>query len=1233
MADTDTTRTQDRVLPDTIPADERSALHEREDALRRDGDTTSLRSTVGLALSGGGIRSATFCIGLLRGLARNRVLPRLDYLSTVSGGGYAGAAFGRLVSALGLNRAQELLRRNDSMALAWLRRYGRYLTPRGARDHGAAFATYLRAGIAIHLEFGLMAMLVGCLVVLPHVLQNHFDLLAVEQWEGWSSVWWPLAAACWLLLVPGNLVGYWMLRDGAADPEKREPAGARIAFGDVLVILASTAAAVWIGIELWHPDTGWLRAAPLLVALLFALASVAIHGFALLVRCIASNGGRAVANAKLRNLMTGRLRWFNLITLLLLAAGAVDLVSWWLMNVLQSGSPWVYGSLGIGGVLLAVVRAYADPLQKLANSDDRPSLGMGTRLLDIIGVGVAVLLLVAWVTAVQWWVFEAQAGTSVLALDGRGGRLAVLAAVLLAWLVATAWNAETVNTSSMHNFYRARLTRAYLGVGNPERGLDTMPGYDQATAENPEGVSNVTAVQGGDDVALESYAPEKEGGPLHLINVCLNQTRGGQSGLYNADRKGEPLVASVRGLELHRQGAPFLLRHGMDTLGRWIAISGAAAAPGAGSHTTRGWALLLFLAGARLGYWLKVGRDEAHQPASRFVERFRGTKAGRLIAEATGRFFGQSATQWYLSDGGHFDNTGVHALLRRQLDFIILADCGADPQYQFADLENLVRKARLDFGADIEFYTHESAGLLPLPTDSQINILAPEDLRNAYTARGVLLARIRYAEAGGHRRVGTLLVVKPNLHLALDSDVLAYASRNPLFPQQPTSDQFFDEAQWESYHRLGEDFGQALHPRWLARIPGWSSPVEVSAALPPLRRLRFQPAEPDASATPFWRLNGKAAAIGATVGLGVLVTLLVPLMQVFDRVDEKQRSEAVELREMLDDARTTVDRLEQCNQAFSLNWSETLALSNAYSLGEGIRFEDASDSELGVLVKDAQSACGFTAGHLLGRYCPPPPADGPLCSLAGERRVAEKRLAGDPPTEPLAETLKQERQRKEDEDVFQRSLACSAVCTQLGARNFEYWKKSDEVSGVSVLASVKVPAGNVDPISTGATIHAASGTAPTPSGGKTNTGTPAGPAPPTLDASCKTQDGKGVILYVHVYDEAMRAYAAKVPWTAAGATLRMPGIENVVSTASLRKSRPPTPYPAPTLIVHDLSQRETCARAVASWLSPQVLPWYSDGTALTIAALPSRFKPQPGVIELWLPPVESTRADHRETSE
>lgn len=56
------------------------------------------RSLIGLALSGGGIRSATTNLGILQALAQMRILPMVDYLSTVSGGGYIGAWLSSLLS-------------------------------------------------------------------------------------------------------------------------------------------------------------------------------------------------------------------------------------------------------------------------------------------------------------------------------------------------------------------------------------------------------------------------------------------------------------------------------------------------------------------------------------------------------------------------------------------------------------------------------------------------------------------------------------------------------------------------------------------------------------------------------------------------------------------------------------------------------------------------------------------------------------------------------------------------------------------------------------------------------------------------------------------------------------------------------------------------------------------------------------------------------------------------------
>src|SRR5690606_34356835 len=65
---------------DTIREREPGGTH-TESLLHRARD----RQLVGLALSGGGIRSATFNLGVLQGLAEQRLLKAFDYLSTVSG--------------------------------------------------------------------------------------------------------------------------------------------------------------------------------------------------------------------------------------------------------------------------------------------------------------------------------------------------------------------------------------------------------------------------------------------------------------------------------------------------------------------------------------------------------------------------------------------------------------------------------------------------------------------------------------------------------------------------------------------------------------------------------------------------------------------------------------------------------------------------------------------------------------------------------------------------------------------------------------------------------------------------------------------------------------------------------------------------------------------------------------------------------------------------------------------
>lgn len=60
---------------------------------------TTENNLVGLCLSGGGIRSATFNLGFMQALYKHKILQRVDYLSTVSGGGYIGSCLTALLNS------------------------------------------------------------------------------------------------------------------------------------------------------------------------------------------------------------------------------------------------------------------------------------------------------------------------------------------------------------------------------------------------------------------------------------------------------------------------------------------------------------------------------------------------------------------------------------------------------------------------------------------------------------------------------------------------------------------------------------------------------------------------------------------------------------------------------------------------------------------------------------------------------------------------------------------------------------------------------------------------------------------------------------------------------------------------------------------------------------------------------------------------------------------------------
>ena len=80
------------------------------------------------------------------------------------------------------------------------------------------------------------------------------------------------------------------------------------------------------------------------------------------------------------------------------------------------------------------------------------------------------------------------------------------------------------------------------------------------------------------------------------------------------------------------------------------------------------------------------------------------------------------------------------------------------------------------------------------------------------------LAWVRYPNA----RKSLLLLVKPGITEDLPPDLLNYQRANPDFPQQSTLHQFFDEAQWESYRKLGERIAAALFAPASSGAGKWS---------------------------------------------------------------------------------------------------------------------------------------------------------------------------------------------------------------------------------------------------------------------------------------------------------------------------------------------------------------------------------------------------------------------------
>jgi len=1212
--------TQTQGPPHPIPPQEQEALADR----RRLNDIDWDSPTIGLALSGGGVRSATFCIGLLRALAKNGVLRRFDYLSTVSGGSYAGAAFGRLFSdKVKPEQVEHGLADDQSLLLWWLRSNGRYLVPAGARDLLQTWASQSRGFVATQFEVTTHIALLSCLIVLPHLL---------GYGGGTGSFWWFAALLpAWLAVFMA--FAYWWSRD---------PQDGTV-FNDLVTCIGSGLIAAYL---LWRQfampaDVRHGRTAMLLIGAI--LLAVPLARLWLLRRRARPAQDRVRYTVDLST----ALKYFTL----LLGLGAADLLGWYLADKVGNGSPHgsVLTSAGLAAMLVAVARFTLPMLQSQANKKGIAQLPLAL-LANLCGLLLIALLALFWLSALQYFVFMARVSASETWMHWLAGWLPgsppmpaseawlrwwTVFLPCLAYIVLTGRNLQQINRSSLHAFYRSRIARTYVAVGNShdhraahEAVRFPVSPLSDKTPGNSAKVKKLTALLDGDDVGLPAYVPHAHGGPIHLINCCINQTIDDRTDTYNADRKGVYLSISALGLEAgtrpaepHSETASSI-HH--TSLAEWIAISGAAAGSGMGSLTRTGTAALFFLSGLRLGYWW------ANQLGRKSWSWLHLGKTRAALQEMVARFPGLQNPVWYLSDGGHFDNTGVYSLLKRELSLIVLADCGADPSYVFADMENLTRKARIDMDIAIDFIDPASLSA-SAGAALRARFGTPDSITPDPGSQHLLLARIGYPSGAS----GCLLVVKPRLVCELPLDVAGYADSHRDFPQQSTAEQFFDESQWESYCQLGETLGKPLNAGLLDQLHALADAGRVA------RVSAVSDKEQKAAQTRRQRIG---ATIGASLSLGAFATIAVTGWQAWDKHQQEVRSEqqgaltqqaaaeAIKTDLVANVAYDTkmharlyalMQKFEQSGKASGM---QDIMKQLAYQLNHSCYSLGAENSLYQLCMLDdsalysAATAPSSWQKSMDGYAKATPPPLLPLGTWFDRLRFGEPtQVTSSAPTTASPETIAPTpvTEAAPPPEASLPPNATANVGQRAGAPNGAAAPAARATEAAMPPPPPPPPPALPSPGPAGAAILPGNAgvekAAPSAAAGTAVAGSEVSQS---CGAAASATPGPFVV-YIQIYDEGQRAMASRLLARFGTFGLSTPGIENVANTARKSGYRQPASWPRPVLLYNASNdQAQACAHALAGWLGTQ--PGFLQA-APTPLPLPTRLHGDPKVIEFWIP--------------
>lgn len=815
------------------------------------------RNLMGLAFSGGGIRSATFNLGVLQGLQEFDLLRYVDYLSTVSGGGFIGswliANVCRTTHWLG-----RLTDWDDS--IAHLRRYSNYLAPSGgalSADTWTMWGNWIRNAFLIQLT-GATWLAVLMLSVLGG--QRIFLRLGELPLPYFRHI--PAAGA--LAGVMALFVVLTLLYNLAGKGALQGKRGSLGNWVRRLVVLPSWIGSFFIAALLWGETTGRAPThhgfAPLSPYSVILMLGVTYWKSLLLCTWLALLV-IALATLTLHRLHALWISFVSTAVLYLQLAGIMWLFCRWSQN--RGHFDWYAFVFGPTLVLIANTLSVVLFIGFCGRNSSERIREWWTRLGAWLGIYGAVYLgisvsavfgplwmmylfhgahqslrwgaILSWIGTVLGGLFAGNSSKTgengaksksprLDLLAKAGGFLFILGAVLMIAslvyvLLAKIATDYPIGRSTYWYVLHHLPFKIILWTLALALGLGTIFswffeinifGLNQfyrnrlvrcylGATRWVAGLRKPQPFTGFDEEDDLSLCELKENfrGPFPILNCALNLGGSSDLSLHTRHSASFSLTPLHCGSDRPKVGyAP--TRLGPLAFAGGIKLGQAVAISGAAASPNMGYNTSPLVSFLLTMFNVRLGWWFPNPGRKRWHLRGLRFSLYYLLKELLG-LADETNLFVNVSDGGHFENLGIYELIRRRCKVIIASDAECDESLQFGSLGNLVRICETDFDAKIE-----------------IDVSSIRTQEDGYSRSHCTIGKINYSNGS----VGYLIYLKASVTGDEDVGVTQYRSIHSSFPHETTADQFFSESQFESYRRLGyhvvrnalRDIQPASHP-------------------------------------------------------------------------------------------------------------------------------------------------------------------------------------------------------------------------------------------------------------------------------------------------------------------------------------------------------------------------------------------------------------------------------------